>query len=77
MLRQAGRSLVSNKTRTALSMLGVLIGVAAVVAVMALGTGARIAVQERITSMGANLLVLMPQNTQSRGVSLGPAPCPG
>jgi len=71
LLRQAGRSLAANKTRTALSMLGVLIGVAAVIAVMALGTGAKLAVQERISSMGANLLVLMPQRQQSRGVSLG------
>jgi len=71
MLGQAGRSLLSNKTRTALSMLGVLIGVAAVIAVMALGAGARLAVQERIASMGSNLLVLMPQNQQSRGVALG------
>jgi macrolide transport system ATP-binding/permease protein len=71
LLRQAGRSLAANKTRTALSMLGVLIGVAAVIAVMALGAGARDAVQQRIASMGANLLVLMPQRHQSAGVSLG------
>ena len=72
LLKQAGRSLTANKTRTALSMLGVLIGVAAVIAVMALGSGAKNAVQERIASMGANLLVLMPSYQQSRGgVSLG------
>ncbi len=71
MLGQAGRSLLSNKTRTALSMLGVLIGVVAVITVMALGAGARLAVQDRITSMGANLLVLMPKNQQSQGVALG------
>jgi len=71
LLTQAARSLAANKTRTALSMLGVLIGVAAVIAVMALGAGAREAVRKRIESMGANLLVLMPQRHQSGGVSLG------
>ena len=71
MVRQAWRSLAANKTRTALSILGVLIGVAAVIAVMALGAGAKQAVEERISSMGANLLVLMPQRQQSRGVALG------
>ena len=71
LLSQAARSLSANKVRTALSMLGVLIGVAAVIAVMALGAGASRAVEERISSMGANLLVLMPPRPQSRGVSLG------
>ena len=71
LLSQAARSLSANKVRTALSMLGVLIGVAAVIAVMALGAGASRAVGKRISSMGANLLVLMPPRPQSRGVSLG------
>jgi macrolide transport system ATP-binding/permease protein len=71
MLKQAGRSLNANKTRTFLSMLGVLIGVASVIAVMALGTGAKIAVEQRIASMGANLLVLRPGGRHSRGVALG------
>lgn len=71
MLRQAGRSLAASKTRAALSMLGVLIGVAAVIAVMALGAGTKAAIEDRISSMGANLLVLMPQFQQNRGVALG------
>jgi len=71
LLSQAARSLSANKVRTALSMLGVLIGVAAVIAVMALGAGASRAVEERISSMGANLLVLMNPRPKSRGVSLG------
>jgi macrolide transport system ATP-binding/permease protein len=71
MLRQALRALGANKTRTFLSMLGVMIGVAAVISVMALGTGARVAVEERIAAMGANLLVLRPGRSQRGGVSLG------
>ena len=70
MLRQAVRALAANKTRAFLSMLGVLIGVAAVIAVMALGGGARQAVQERISSMGANLLILRSGRYQARGVAM-------
>jgi macrolide transport system ATP-binding/permease protein len=70
MLRQAVRALTANKTRAFLSMLGVLIGVAAVIAVMALGAGAKKAVQERISSMGANLLILRPGHQESRGVAM-------
>ena len=70
MLRQAMRALTANKTRSFLSMLGVLIGVAAVIAVMALGRGAKTAVQERISSMGANLLILRTGHMQTRGVAM-------
>jgi macrolide transport system ATP-binding/permease protein len=71
LLAQAARSLSANKVRTALSMLGVLIGVAAVISVMALGAGAKVAVEEQISAMGANLLVVQPPRPKSRGVSLG------
>ncbi|AKJ65142.1 ABC transporter permease [Kiritimatiella glycovorans] len=70
MFRQAVRALMANKTRTALSMLGVLIGVAALIAVMALGTGAREAVEERISRLGANLLVLRPGARQRGAVRM-------
>jgi macrolide transport system ATP-binding/permease protein len=68
--RQALRSLSANKVRTALSMLGILIGVAAVIAMLALGAGARQAIEERLSSMGSNLLVLRPGARQSGAVSL-------
>jgi macrolide transport system ATP-binding/permease protein len=71
LLAQASRSLSANKVRTALSMLGVLIGVAAVISVMALGAGAKVAVEAQISAMGANLLVVQPPRPKSRGVSLG------
>lgn len=70
LLRQAMRALMANKTRTFLSMLGVLIGVAAVISVMALGGGAKQAVQDRISSMGANLLILRSGRYQARGVAM-------
>ncbi|MBI3620875.1 MAG: ABC transporter permease [Nitrospirae bacterium] len=69
-LRQAGRALLANKVRSGLSMLGILIGVAAVIAVLALGEGARAAIQARLSSMGSNLLVLRPGSQQMGGVSL-------
>jgi macrolide transport system ATP-binding/permease protein len=71
LLRQAMRSLAANKVRTFLSMLGVLIGVMAVIAVMALGGGAKKAVEDRISTMGANLLILWPGHMSNRGVAMG------
>lgn len=69
--REALRSLGANKVRSGLSMLGILIGVAAVVAMLALGTGARKAVEAQLSSLGANLLVLMPGSMKTHGVAQG------
>jgi macrolide transport system ATP-binding/permease protein len=57
-LHQGLRALAANKVRTALSMLGILIGVAAVVAMLALGRGAQQAIETQLSSLGSNLLVL-------------------
>ncbi|MFW7381144.1 MAG: ABC transporter permease [Oligoflexus sp.] len=56
--KQALKTLTANKVRTGLSMLGILIGVAAVVAMLALGRGAQKAIEEQMASLGSNLLVL-------------------
>ncbi|MGZ3722748.1 MAG: ABC transporter permease [Bdellovibrionales bacterium] len=56
--RQGFKTLAANKVRTALSMLGILIGVAAVVAMLALGRGAQTAIEAQLASLGSNLLVL-------------------
>jgi len=69
-VRQALRSLMANKVRSALSMLGILIGVAAVIAVMALGAGARQSIQAQLSSLGSNLLVLRPGARQVGGVAM-------
>jgi len=53
-MRIAWRALLRNKVRTLLTMLGIIIGVAAVIAMLSIGNGARIAVQNRISSMGTN-----------------------
>ena len=69
-VQQAIRALKANKVRTCLSMLGILIGVAAVVAMLALGTGAQRSIESQLASMGSNLLVVRPGSRQVRGVSL-------
>jgi putative ABC transport system permease protein len=56
----AFRSIRANKLRAALTMLGVIIGVSAVITVVALSTGAQKAVEDRIQAMGANLLSIYP-----------------
>jgi macrolide transport system ATP-binding/permease protein len=55
-LRQAARSLLANKLRTCLSVLGIVIGVAAVIVMLALGSGAEKTVKEQISRLGSNRL---------------------
>ncbi len=57
-LKMALRSLVNNRVRTALTMLGIIIGVASVIALMAIGNGAKQDVVERIQAMGADLMTI-------------------
>ncbi len=59
-IRVAFASIRANKLRASLTMLGVIIGVAAVITVVALSTGAQRAVEDRIQALGANLLSIMP-----------------
>lgn len=64
------RALRANPTRSVLTMLGVIIGVAAVIIVVAVGSGARELVVERITSLGSNLLVIEPGAVTSGGAKI-------
>jgi macrolide transport system ATP-binding/permease protein len=66
---QGFKTLMANKIRTGLSMLGILIGVAAVVAMLALGTGAQQAIQEQLSALGSNLLVVRPGSVRIGGVT--------
>ena len=67
-LRTALTSLGGNKLRAALTLLGVVIGVASVITLMAIGKGAQAQVTERIQGLGTNLLFVRPGNhTQPRG----------
>lgn len=65
-MKMALRSMRANIFRTALTLLGVVIGVAAVVAMLAIGDGSRQQVLERISAMGTNLLVVRPGGTGVR-----------
>ncbi len=67
--KQGYKTLMANKIRTGLSMLGILIGVAAVVTMLALGTGAQKAIQEQLSSLGSNLLVIRPGSVRVGGVT--------
>ncbi len=69
--RLALRALRVNKMRSALTMLGIIIGVAAVIAMLAVGTGATRRITEQIASMGSNLLIILPGSTTSGGIRMG------
>ncbi|MGE0829128.1 MAG: ABC transporter permease [Hyphomonadaceae bacterium] len=69
----AMRALRSNPLRSALTALGVIIGVASVVAMVALGRGAQERVQQSISSLGSNLLIIVPGAQRGAGGVRGPA----
>ncbi|MGI6523841.1 MAG: ABC transporter permease [Bdellovibrionota bacterium] len=68
--RQGIRSIRANKIRAFLSMLGILIGVAAVVAMLAIGRGAQKSIEKQISKMGSNLLMVRSGAFKSGGVAL-------
>jgi macrolide transport system ATP-binding/permease protein len=67
----AGRAIKRNKLRAALTMLGIFIGVAAVITMVAVGDGAKSSVEAQINSLGTNLLVVLPGATTANGVRIG------
>lgn len=69
LVKQSLRSLSANKVRTALSALGIMIGVAAVIATVAVGNGAKAAVANQMSRLGSNLLMVMPQRRSQGGVA--------
>ena len=70
-IRISLRALRANKMRSALTMLGIVIGVGAVIAMLAIGAGARERVSEEIDSMGSNLLIVFSGSTSSGGARMG------
>jgi ABC-type antimicrobial peptide transport system permease subunit len=71
MVRTALHGLSRNVMRAALTTLGIVIGVAAVIAMMEIGSGSASAIQATIASMGANNLIVLPGTASSGGVSFG------
>jgi len=70
-LRIALRALKVNKLRSTLTMLGIIIGVGAVITMIAVGGGAQARVEEQIKSLGSNLMIIIPGSTTSGGVRMG------
>jgi macrolide transport system ATP-binding/permease protein len=71
-LRMAAAALSLNKFRTFLTMLGMILGVAAVIVVTALGSGMNISIQAQMASLGSNLVMVFPGNPNARGVGSAP-----
>jgi len=69
--RIAIRALKVNRMRSALTMLGIIIGVAAVIAMVGVGSGATERIQEQIQSIGSNLIIVQPGSLSANGVRLG------
>ena len=69
-MRQSISAMMAHKMRTFLSILGIMIGVAAVIAMLAIGQGAKASIEKQLASMGSNLLVISPGAAKSGAVSL-------
>src|SRR5512147_52284 len=70
-IRTAMWALRRNSMRALLTTLGIVIGVAAVIAMMEIGAGSSAAIQKSISSMGANVILVMPGTATSSGISFG------
>jgi putative ABC transport system permease protein len=71
LFRIAVRALVRNKLRAFLTMLGIIIGVASVIAMLAIGEGSKQNIRKEMSSMGTNMVMIMPNMQRRGGVSLG------
>ncbi len=67
MLKEAFRSIAANKLRTALSMIGIIIGVAAVIAVVSVAEGTSRSIKQNLSAIGSNLIMISPGFTGGRG----------
>jgi macrolide transport system ATP-binding/permease protein len=68
-LRQAVSAMLSHRMRAFLSILGILIGVAAVIAMLAIGEGSKEAIEKQLASLGSNLLMVRPGSVKSGGIA--------
>ena len=71
LLKLAVYALKRNKLRALLTMLGIIIGVASVIAMLAIGEGSKKSIQDQISSMGTNLVSVSPSSQQRGGIQLG------
>jgi len=75
-LRVALKAIARNKMRSGLTMLGIIIGVGAVITMIAIGSGAKARVQEQIASLGSNVLIIRSGSATSGGVRMGSGSIP-
>jgi putative ABC transport system permease protein len=73
LVKVATQSILKNKLRTFLTMLGVVIGVAAVIIMVAVGYGAQTSIQKQIGALGTNMIMIMPGASAAGGVNQGAA----
>jgi putative ABC transport system permease protein len=71
LFRIAVKALIRNKLRAFLTMLGIIIGVASVIAMLAIGEGSKVNITKEMSNMGTNLVMVMPNMQRRGGVSLG------
>jgi putative ABC transport system permease protein len=71
LVKVASASILKNKLRTILTMLGIVIGVGAVIVMVAVGNGAQTMIQSQINGLGTNLIMVMPGSTTPGGVNQG------
>jgi len=71
LIKAAFRSISKNRMRSLLTSLGIIIGVSAVIIMVAVGEGSQAKIEESINSLGTNLLIIFPGSTSSRGAHMG------
>lgn len=73
LLKIAYKALLRNKTRALLTMLGVIIGISSVIAMVSLGQSSSVSINDQISSMGTNLIMVMRKSQRQGGVNIGSA----
>ncbi len=71
LLKIAGKALLRNKTRSLLTMLGIIIGIASVIAMVSIGESSQQSITEQISSTGTNLIMVMRSSQRQGGVNIG------
>lgn len=71
LLKVALKSILKSRMRSLLTALGIIIGVAAVVVMVAIGDGAQVQVEQQISALGSNLIIVFPGSTSSGGIRMG------
>jgi putative ABC transport system permease protein len=71
LIKVAGQSILKNKMRALLTMLGIIIGVGAVIIMVAVGLGAREQIRDSIAALGSNMIVITPGASNTTGVNMG------